>query len=144
MAKKASESKSADAKKSSAAGKTKAAPAAPSGKNAKAKAPKAAAAPKAVAKSLFPDAAAEPAAPKKPAAKKEPTAPKRAFNSDEIGHVAGDVWQVLNDDGSKTAAELTKAVAAPPELVAAALGWLAREGKLEFETNGRSVTVSLA
>ncbi len=132
MAKKASESKPADAKKSTSAGKTKAAPAAKKTK-----------APKAVAKSLFPDAAAEPAAPKKPAAKKEPIAATRAFNGDEIGHVAGDVWRVLSEDGSKTAAELTKAVAAPPELVAAALGWLARENKLSFETNGRSVTVSL-
>jgi hypothetical protein len=138
VAKKASESKPADAKKSTSAGKTKAGPAAPSLKKTKAKA-----APKAAAKTLFPDAVAETPAPKKPAAKKEPAA-KRAFTSDEIGHVAGDVWQTLHEHGAKTAAELTKAVAAPPELVAAALGWLAREGKLEFETNGRSVTVSLA
>jgi hypothetical protein len=53
------------------------------------------------------------------------------------------VWHVLSTDGTKTAAELTKAVAAPAELVAAALGWLAREDKLAFETNGRSVSVSL-
>jgi hypothetical protein len=76
-------------------------------------------------------------------ARKAEAAPKRAFSTEEIGLVAGDVWHVLSTDGTKTAAELTKAVAAPAELVAAALGWLAREDKLAFETNGRSVSVSL-
>jgi hypothetical protein len=88
---------------------------------------------------------AEPKAPVKKAAPKPKAeaAPKRAFSTEEIGLVAGDVWHVLSSEGTKTAAELTKAVAAPAELVAAALGWLAREDKLAFETNGRSVSVSL-
>ena len=69
---------------------------------------------------------------------------RRSLTSEEIGHVAGDVWRVLSDSGGQTLAALKKSVGAPDELVLAALGWLAREDKLAFETNGRSVTVSLA
>jgi hypothetical protein len=53
------------------------------------------------------------------------------------------VGATRSDGGSQTIAGLKKAVDAPDEVVLAALGWLARENKLAFETNGRSVTVSL-
>jgi hypothetical protein len=78
------------------------------------------------------------------AAKKAPAAAaKRALTSEEIGHVAGDVWRALSDGGEQSVAALKKAVDAPDELVLAALGWLAREEKLAFDGNGKSVTVSL-
>jgi hypothetical protein len=56
----------------------------------------------------------------------------RALTGIEIGHVAGDVWAVLVKEDELTLAALKKAVKAPPELVVAAIGWLAREDKLEF------------
>ena len=65
------------------------------------------------------------------------------FSTIEIGHVAGDVWGLLVNDGSLTLAAIKKAVDAPGDLVLAAIGWLAREDKLEFSTQGRSVKVSL-
>jgi hypothetical protein len=65
------------------------------------------------------------------------------FSSTEIGHVAGDVWGFLVRDGAQTIAAIKKSVDAPPDLVLAAIGWLAREDKLEFSTQGRSVKVSL-
>ena len=65
------------------------------------------------------------------------------FSSTEIGHVAGDVWGLLVRDGSQTIAAIKKSIDAPPDLVLAAIGWLAREDKLEFSTHGRSVKVSL-
>lgn len=77
------------------------------------------------------------------AAKKAPAAAKRALTSEEIGHVAGDVWRTLSEGGGQSVAALKKAVDAPDELVLAALGWLAREEKLAFDGNGKSVTVSL-
>ncbi len=80
----------------------------------------------------------------KPQAAKKAAAAKRALTSEEIGHVAGDVWRALSDGGGQTLAALKKSVDASDELVLAALGWLAREDKLAFEGNGRSVTVSLA
>ena len=69
--------------------------------------------------------------------------PPGDFNGDEIGHVAGDVWGVLNRDGGLTIADLKKSLGAPADLVLAAVGWLAREGKLEFSAEGRSVRISL-
>src|SRR5690242_4865553 len=59
----------------------------------------------------------------------------------EIGHVAGDVWGILVRDGSLTVSAIKKAVPAPADLVLAAIGWLAREDKLEFSAQGRSVRV---
>jgi hypothetical protein len=68
-----------------------------------------------------------------PAAKaKSKAAGPRALTGIEIGHVAGDVWAVLVKEEELTLAALKKAVKAPPDLVIAAIGWLAREDKLEF------------
>jgi winged helix-turn-helix protein DUF2582 len=61
----------------------------------------------------------------------------------EIGHVAGDVWGVLSNHGELTLAVLKKEVAAPADMVLAAIGWLAREDKIEFSTTGRTIKVSL-
>jgi hypothetical protein len=65
------------------------------------------------------------------------------LSSTEIGHVAGDVWGLLVRDGAQTIAAIKKSIDAPPDFVLAAIGWLAREDKLEFSTHGRSVKVSL-
>jgi hypothetical protein len=65
------------------------------------------------------------------------------FSAEEIGHIAGDVWGLLNTDGGMTLTTLKKTMAAPGDLVLAAVGWLAREGKLEFAGEGRSVKISL-
>jgi hypothetical protein len=69
---------------------------------------------------------------------------RRGISSEMIGQTAGDIWRVLSERGGQSMAGLKKSVDAPEELILAALGWLAREDKLAFETNGRSVTVSLA
>ena len=61
----------------------------------------------------------------------------------EIGHVAGDVWGTLARSGPLTVAALKKEVKAPGDLVAAAIGWLAREDKLEFSNSGRTVKIGL-
>lgn len=74
---------------------------------------------------------------------KKPAAAKAVeFSTDLIGDTAGKVWHSLSS-GPQTLAALKKSVDAPGEVVLTALGWLAREGKLSFETNGRSVKVSL-
>ena len=41
------------------------------------------------------------------------------------------------------AATLKKSIDAPDDLILAAIGWLARENKLAFDANGRSIKVSL-
>jgi hypothetical protein len=65
------------------------------------------------------------------------------LSSTEIGHVAGDVWGLLVRDGSLTVAAIKKSIGARGDVVLAAIGWLAREDKLEFSTHGRSVKISL-
>jgi hypothetical protein len=70
-------------------------------------------------------------------------AEQRGLSSEMIGETAGDVWRTLSDRGSQTLAGLKKSTDAPDDIVLLAIGWLAREDKLAFETNGRTVTVSL-
>ncbi|MCO6044772.1 winged helix-turn-helix domain-containing protein [Aeoliella sp. ICT_H6.2] len=92
--------------------------------------------------------APEKAAPKKTAAKK--SAPKKAvakpapaLTAEEIGHAAGQVWAALVEAPGQTATALKKNVDAPGDMAMAAIGWLAREEKLEFDTSGRTVKISL-
>jgi hypothetical protein len=75
----------------------------------------------------------------------EPAAPRTpgSFSGIEIGHVAGDVWGLLGRDGGQTIAVIKKSIDAPGDVVLAAIGWLAREDKLEFSANGRTVKISL-
>jgi len=62
---------------------------------------------------------------------------------DQIGETAGIVWHLLRTDGAQSLTKLTKAIDAPPNVVMHAVGWLAREGKVDFEENGRTRVVSL-
>jgi hypothetical protein len=68
---------------------------------------------------------------------------KAGLSSEVIGQTAGEVWRVLSERGAQTIPGIKKSVDTTDELIMAALGWLAREDKLAFETNGRSVSVSL-
>ncbi|MBW3542551.1 MAG: winged helix-turn-helix domain-containing protein [Planctomycetes bacterium] len=62
---------------------------------------------------------------------------------DSIGTVAGSVWRYLSESGPVTLSRLARDVAAPRDLVMQAVGWLAREDKVEFQEGRRSKTVSL-
>ena len=63
--------------------------------------------------------------------------------SEQIGDTAGVVWHLLNDNGSVPLTRLVKEVDAPRDLVMQSLGWLAREGKIVIEEEGRSKVISL-
>jgi hypothetical protein len=60
-----------------------------------------------------------------------------------IGDVAGTVWRVLSENGPLSLAKLVKAVDEPRDTVMQALGWLAREGKVDIDDEGRNRMVSL-
>ena len=60
-----------------------------------------------------------------------------------IGEMAGVVWCTLSENGPMTMAKLVKAVGEPRDEVMLALGWLAREGKIDIVEEGRSRVVSL-
>ncbi|MBL9163788.1 MAG: winged helix-turn-helix domain-containing protein [Planctomycetaceae bacterium] len=101
--------------------------------------------PAAAPQSLFNDATDEPK-PAKPAAKKSTAAaaPARPLTVEEIGHAAGEVWGALSaGNGGVSLATLKKSVAAPADLVLLALGWLAREDKIDINASAKTPTISL-
>ena len=61
----------------------------------------------------------------------------------EIGETAGAVWRLLDKNGPLTLAKLIKDADLPRDTIMQALGWLAREDKIDIEENGRTRTVSL-
>jgi hypothetical protein len=63
---------------------------------------------------------------------------------EQIGTNAGLVWQALHEDGKLSVKEVKKLTKIKTEKeVFAALGWLAKEGKLAFEEADGEVLVSL-
>jgi hypothetical protein len=65
------------------------------------------------------------------------------FTGIAIGHAAGEVWGFLSGGEPRTIADIKKSVKSPADVVVAAIGWLAREDKLEFVTNGKTVKIGL-
>jgi hypothetical protein len=61
----------------------------------------------------------------------------------EIGETAGVLWKVLSENGPLDLTKLIKAVGEPRDAVMQAIGWLAREDKLNIEENGRKRVFSL-
>ena len=60
-----------------------------------------------------------------------------------IGNNAGLVWNALNAANSQTVKALKKATKLKDKEIYAALGWLAREGKLNMEATEDDVFVTL-
>ena len=66
------------------------------------------------------------------------------MNTTSIGHAAGLIWKALSDDREGvTLAKLQKIKGVTQNDALAALGWLAREGKIEFDEEGRTTRVRL-
>ncbi len=61
----------------------------------------------------------------------------------EIGELAGNVWELLNKKGPMTLTQLKKSVNKNDFTLHAAIGWLAREDKLDFIKSGNSVKINL-
>ena len=62
---------------------------------------------------------------------------------EQIGQTAGLIWHALADFGPRPLTKLSKEIDAPRDVIMQALGWLAREGKIHIEDEGRSRVVSL-
>lgn len=60
-----------------------------------------------------------------------------------IGEAAGLVWHTLNDNGPLSPAKLCKMVDAPRDTIMQAIGWLAREDKVDLEETPRGRVVVL-
>ncbi|HXP79896.1 MAG TPA: winged helix-turn-helix domain-containing protein [Verrucomicrobiae bacterium] len=63
--------------------------------------------------------------------------------SEEIGTMAGAIWQTLEVNGEMTLAKLKKELKAGSPLFDWAIGWLAREDKIVLTVEKRSVRVCL-
>lgn len=62
---------------------------------------------------------------------------------ESIGHTAGTIWSFLRSQGPAALSAVEHGVGAPRTEVAMALGWLAREGKLRIETEGRATRFAI-
>jgi hypothetical protein len=61
----------------------------------------------------------------------------------QVGDTAGKIWHLLNDDGPHTIPQLKKKLNGSGEIVSFALGWLAREDKIDIRQEKKVVTVAL-
>ena len=56
---------------------------------------------------------------------------------DTVGEIAGYIWNYLEDEGEVSLTQVNDAVDEPRSRVNMAIGWLAREDKLEGNDEGR-------
>ncbi len=68
---------------------------------------------------------------------------KQVSGQEQVGEAAGDVWHLLNQGGPQTLAQLKRKLNGTSELVGFAVGWLAREDKLEILQQKRSIVLRL-
>jgi winged helix-turn-helix protein DUF2582 len=62
---------------------------------------------------------------------------------EEVGETAGKVWQLLNRDGPQTLAQAKKKLDVASELLNFAIGWLAREDKVDVSREKKDFRVQL-
>ena len=61
----------------------------------------------------------------------------------QVGETAGRIWQLLSNEGPQTFPQLKKKLNGSGELVSLALGWLAREDKVDISQEKKNITVAL-
>lgn len=62
----------------------------------------------------------------------------------EVGQTAGKIWETLEKHGELSVSKLPTAVKEKPVVAYQALGWLARENKIKYNTKGKGTYVSLS
>ena len=62
---------------------------------------------------------------------------------EEIGTTAGAIWKILHTKGELSLSQLKKQTKAKPPVFDWAIGWLARENKIAFTQQKRSIRVRL-
>lgn len=62
---------------------------------------------------------------------------------EKIGETAGKIWATLNVENEISLTRLPKMVGERETVVYQALGWLAREDKIEYEQKGNRTLVSI-
>lgn len=62
---------------------------------------------------------------------------------ERIGQTAGKIWKHLEKNGEASSLKLKTALLIPNSLLYMAVGWLAREGKIQTDENERGYTFSI-
>ena len=62
---------------------------------------------------------------------------------DNIGNVAGAIWRYLEINNEASVTKLTREVGENERTVLMGVGWLAREGKLNFEQRKQGIYITL-
>ena len=62
---------------------------------------------------------------------------------DKIIEAAGKTWRFLGQNGQTNVSQLAKSLKEKDEVVLQALGWLAREDKIDYTVKNRRIFVSL-
>ncbi len=61
----------------------------------------------------------------------------------DIGFAAGSIWKKLKEEGGMVITRLMRKSGLPINMFYMGLGWLAREDKIKFRREGRTIYVSL-
>jgi hypothetical protein len=61
----------------------------------------------------------------------------------KIGETAGKIWKFLEENGEASLTQIRKGVKADQNLILQAIGWLAREDKVQIEKKERFITYTL-
>jgi hypothetical protein len=61
----------------------------------------------------------------------------------QVGETAGQVWQILSQNGPQTLLQLKKKLNGTAELVNFAVGWLAREDKIDITPEKKELRIHL-
>ena len=62
---------------------------------------------------------------------------------ESIGSIAGAIWHYLEDNNEATITKLTREIGETERTVLMGVGWLAREGKLDFEQRKQGTYITL-
>ena len=67
------------------------------------------------------------------------------MNAEKIGQAAGTIWKELHEQGSDglTLTDIKKLEGFTADEALSGIGWLAREGKLSFKTEGKKSLIIL-
>lgn len=62
---------------------------------------------------------------------------------EKVIETAGKVWRFLGQNGQTNISQLAKSLKEKDEVVLQAIGWLAREDKIDYATKNRRIFISL-
>ena len=69
--------------------------------------------------------------------------PKNVVMTEKIGATAGRIWDILKEKEQLSISQLPKILKEKESLVYQGLGWLAREGKVNYQPQGNKTVISL-